>query len=155
MAKRGRKPVLDEYKRREILAIVGVGCSRTVAAKYVGCAVSTIQSTADRDPDFAQALSQKEYASEIGYMENIRNAGRSERYWRAAAWALERLNPDKYGKRGPDVITVEQIRDLMAQFADIIVEEIPVPEYRKKILGRLEAISDTLKEASNKKGRRR
>ncbi len=155
MAKGGRKPVLDEYKRREILAILGVGCSRRVAAKYVGCAVSTIQSTADRDPDFAQELDRKENVSEIGYMENIRNAGRNQRHWRAAAWALERLNPEKYGKRGPDVITVDQIRELMAQFADIIVEEIPVPEYRKKILGRLAAISDTLKDASNNRGRRR
>lgn len=155
MAQRGRKSVLDGYKRREILAILGVGCSRQVAAKYVGCSVSTIQNTADRDPTFAQKLRRTENASEIGYMENIRNAGRNERYWRAAAWALERLNPEKYGKRGPDVITVDQIRDLMAQFAEIIVEEVPVAKYRKNILRRLEAISDALKDASNKGSRRR
>ncbi len=155
MAKRGRKSVLAGYKRREILAILGVGCSRRVAAKYVGCSVSTIQNTADRDPNFAQKLRRTENASEIGYMENIRNAGRNERYWRAAAWALERLNPEKYGKRGPDVITVDQIRDLMAQFAEIIVEEVPVAKYRKNILRRIDAISDALKDASNKRGRRR
>ncbi len=155
MAKRGRRPILDTIKKTEILAIVGVGCSLTVAAKYVGCTVRTIRNTAERDPDFAQELSQKEYASEIGYMENIRKAGRNERYWRAAAWALERINPDKYGKRGPDVITVDQIVDLMAQFADIIVEEVPVAEYRKKILGRLEAISDALNEGAKERGRRR
>jgi len=155
VAKRGRKPVLDGYKRREILAILGVGCSRRVAADYVGCAVSTIQNTADRDPKFAEHLRQKEHGSEIGYLQNIRNAARTERYWRAAAWALERLNPEKYGRRGPDVITVDQIRGLMAQFAEIIVEEVPVARYRKNILKRLDAISDALKDASNKKDRRR
>ena len=150
MAKCGRKPVLDGYKRREILAILGVGCSRRVAAAYVGCCVSTIQNTAERDSKFAERLRKNEHASEIGYLENIRNAARTERYWRAAAWALERLHPDKYGKRGPDVITVDQVRDLMAQFAEIIVEEIPDPKYRKPILKRLTAISKALKDAPNK-----
>ena len=155
MAKAGRRSVLDGYKRREILAILGVGCSRRVAAEYVGCAISTIQNTADRDRNFAEKLRQKEHGSEIGYMENIRNAARTERYWRAAAWALERLHPDKYGRRGPDVITVDEIKNLLAQFAEIIVEEIPVAEYRKSILKRLAVISDSLKDASKNKDRRR
>jgi len=155
VAKSGRKSVLDGYKRREILAILGVGCSRRVAAEYVGCAISTIQNTADRDRNFAEKLRQKEHGSEIGYMENIRNAARTERYWRAAAWALERLHPDKYGRRGPDVITVDEIKSLLAQFAEIIVEEIPVAEYRKNILKRLAVISDSLKDASKNKDRRR
>ena len=155
MAKRGRKRVLDGYKRREILAILAVGCSRRTAADYVGCSPTTIQNTADRDPSFAEQLRKKEYGSEVGYLENIRNAARTERYWRAAAWALERMKPEKYGRRGPDVITVEQIGNLMAQFAEIIIEEVPVARYRKSILKRLDAISDALKDASNKKGRRR
>ena len=64
MAKCGRRPVLDEIKRREILAILAVGGSRRVAAKYVGCAVSTIQNTADRDPQFAAQLHRMEYQSD-------------------------------------------------------------------------------------------
>ncbi len=155
MAKRGQRTILDGYKRREILAILGVGCSRRVASDYVGCAIATIQNTADRDQNFAAKLRKNEHGSEIGYMENIRNAARTERYWRAAAWALERLHPEKYGRRGPDVITVDEIRNLLAQFAEIIVEEVPVAEYRKKILKRLKSISDSLKDASKKKERRR
>ena len=148
--KRGRKPVLDGYKRREILAILAIGGSRRVAAKYVGCAVSTIQNTANRDPKFAEQLRQKEYGSEIGYLENIRNAARNERYWRAAAWALERLDPENYGRRSPDAITIGQIKEIMGQFAEIIVEEIPVAQYRKNVLKRFDAISGQLKKASNK-----
>jgi hypothetical protein len=154
MAKRGRRPVLDGYKRREILAILAVGCSRTTAAKYVGCAVSTIQNTADRDRDFAEQLRRNEHGSEIGYLENIRRAARNERYWRAAAWALERIDPEQYGRRGPDVITLDQIRRLLAQFAEIIVEEVPVAEYRKNILKRLDALTGDLRGASKKRGQR-
>ncbi len=146
MAKCGRRPVLDEYKRREILAILAVGCTRQVAAEYVGCDASTIRRTAQRDPEFAEQLRRKELQSEIGYLENIRNAARSERYWRAAAWALERIDPEKYGKRGPDVITVEQVGELMTQFAEVIVEEVPVPQYRKNILKQLDAILHKVKD---------
>ena len=35
---------------REILAIVSLGCSQATAAEYVGCSVSTIQRTVERDP---------------------------------------------------------------------------------------------------------
>ena len=142
--------MLDEYKRREILAILAVGGSRRVAARYVGCSVSTIQNTAERDPTFGEQLRRKEYQSEIGYLENIRSAARNERYWRAAAWALERLDPQRYGRRSPDAITVDQVKELLVQFTEIIVEEVPVPKFRKSLLKRLDAISGGLKGASKR-----
>ena len=141
VAKCGRRPVLDQFKKREILAILSVGCSRRTAARYVGCATSTIQNTADRDPAFAEQLRHAECESEIGYLKNIRNAARKEQYWRAAAWALERRNPQDFAPRGPDVITVDQIKQIMAQFAAIIVEDVPVAKYRKRILKRLGAMT--------------
>ena len=151
MAKCGRKPVLDEFKIREILAIIAVGCSRRTAASYVGCAVSTIQNTADRNPKFAEELRKKECKSQIGYLKNIQNAAKMEKYWRAAAWALERINPEEFARPSPEVITVDQIRRLLAQFAEVIVEEVPVPAYRKNILKRLNALTTGLRRPSEEK----
>jgi len=150
MARCGRRPVLDEIKRREILAILTVGCSRRTAANYVGCAVSTIQNTADRDPKFAEALRHAEHQSEIAYLKNIQKAARKEQYWRAAAWALERRNPEEYARRGPDVITVDQIRLILAEFTQIVVSEVPIPRYRKNVLKRLHALSAGLRRSANK-----
>ena len=150
MARRGRKRFLDGYKRREILAILAVGGSMRMAAKYVGCSVTTIQNTADRNLKFAEQLRRKQHQLEITYLDNIRNAAQSERYWRAAAWALERLNPDRYARRSPEAITIDQVKELMTQFAEIISEEVPVAKYRKNILKRLDAISCSLKEVSKK-----
>jgi hypothetical protein len=144
MARRGRRPILDEIKQREILALLTVGCSQRAAARYVGCARATIQNTGQRDPKFAEKLRQAKYHAEIGFLKNIQKAARKEQYWRAAAWALERTMPEKYARRGPDVITVEQISHLLSQFADIIVQEVPVPRYRKNILKRLEALTRSL-----------
>ena len=150
MAKCGRRPVLNEIKRREILAILAVGCSRRTAANYVGCSVSTIQNTAERDPKFAEDLRHAEHQSEIAYLKNIQKAARKEQYWRAAAWALERRNPEEYARRGPDVITVDQIRLLLAEFTEIVVSEVPIPLYRKNVLKRLRALSAGLRRSAKK-----
>jgi hypothetical protein len=136
--------VLDETRQREILAILPVGCSRRTAARYVGCAVSTIQNTADRDPSFAEKLRQAEYQHEFAYLRNIQQAAKKPQYWRAAAWVLERVVPEKYARRGPDVITIDQIKQVLAQFAEIIVAEVPVAKYRQKIIKRLESLTKSL-----------
>jgi hypothetical protein len=141
VANRGRPPVLDAIKKAEILALSTIGCSRQVAAQYVGCARSTIERTARRDPTFAAKLRQARTNTEIGFFKNIQKAAQKEQYWRAAAWALERMMPEKYARRGPDVITVEQIAVLVSQFADVIVAEVPVAKYRKNVLRRLDMLT--------------
>jgi hypothetical protein len=133
MGRRGRPEVLDTVKQVQVTAIVGVGCSQALAADYVGCASSTIQRTADREPAFGKALRKAKGNSELSLVNCIRNAAKQPKYWRAAAWALERGFPDKYGCRGPDVITVEQIDVLIARFSEIIVHEVSV-QARKRIL---------------------
>lgn len=150
MAKRGRKPVLDKIKKREIVALMTAGCSRKMAARYVGCAAQTIQNTADRDEKFAAELRRAYGNAELGLLQNIRNASKKAQYWRAAAWTLERRNPEEYAQRGPDVITVDQIARLLSQFADIIIEEVPVAKYRKQILARLETLNKGLLEMPKK-----
>ena len=94
MPKVGRPPVLDHVKKGQILAILSVGCNRRIAARYVGCSPKTIQNTADREPEFAKQLHHADHGAEIEYLKRIRTAAQKEQYWRAAAWALERLNPE-------------------------------------------------------------
>ncbi len=139
MGKCGRPPVLDKDKRGRIAAIISVGCSRGVAAQYVGCAPSTIQRTAERDPTFAEELRQAKCNAELSLIKNIRNAAMKEQYWRAAAWALERGFPEKYARRSHDVVSFEQIGLLLAKFADIVVQEVDEKK-RKTILKKLDAL---------------
>ena len=144
MKKRGRPPVLDDGKRREILAILSTGCSQAVAAEYVGCSVSTIQRTVERDPLFAESLGKARNNAELGLVRNIRNAANNEKYWRAAAWALERFFPNKYHPGTPHVISAEQLALVLTQFAHMIVEQVPVARYRKNIIKGLESMVRSL-----------
>jgi hypothetical protein len=144
MARRGRRPVLDETKRREIAALLSAGCSQRAAARYVGCARSTIAYTLARDEAFAAMVRKALCNAEVTLIRNIRNAAKKEQYWRAAAWMLERAYPERYARRGPDVITVEQIAGLLSHFSQIVAEEVPVARFRQNALRRLEELSKKL-----------
>jgi hypothetical protein len=146
----GRPAVLDEVKRREICAILAVGCNRETAARYVGCHRTTIQRTAARDEAFAEALLHAESTHEILHLTNINKAAKEVRYWRAAAWALERKYPGRYGVRDPSMLSMEQVSQILSQFADLILEEVPTPADRERILSRLTDLTAGLQAANDK-----
>ncbi len=152
MEPRGRT-ALTEVKRREICAILAVGCTRTAAARYVGCHPDTIRNTAKREPDFAAALVQAESQHEIRHLTHINAAAKEGRYWRAAAWALERVNPDRYAGRRPHTITVQQISEVLSQFAGVMLEEVSDPELQKRVFARLSDLTSELKALAENGGR--
>jgi len=125
-------------KKREILAIVAVGCSRRTAAGYVGCSPSTITNEIQRDKLFAAEIERRERSAEIGYARNIQDAAKDARNWRAAAWFLERRYPDDFGSRTHGAVTAAQLNGLMAGFAQIISEEVPIAVFRKRIMKRMQ-----------------
>jgi hypothetical protein len=145
----GRPRILNATKRSEICAILAVGCSRATAAQYVGCHPDTIRNTAQRDPEFAAALEQAESRHELKHLALINKAAEEGKYWRAAAWALERKYPGRYGRRHPDMFTVEQVSHVLAQFAfaGVILEEVPEDGQRGRILARLSELTLRLETA--------
>jgi hypothetical protein len=152
VGKRGRPPVLDDAKKQRILRIVGVGCSRQVAARFVGRSRATIRNTANRDPEFAESLRQAAGNAEITLLRRVRRAAKKDQYWRAAAWALERGFPERYGLRRAKLMTIEQVRRLMKQLALLLVKELPAARDRKRILECVEKMVGSLGRASLGRG---
>jgi hypothetical protein len=140
--------VLDEFMMREICAILAVGCGRATAAQYVGCHPDTIRNTAQRDPQFAAELERAESKHEVKHLAFINKAAEEGRYWRAAAWALERKYPGRYGRRRPDTFTIEQVSHVLAQFAGVILDEVSEEAQRGRILARLSALTVRLQSNS-------
>jgi hypothetical protein len=129
----GRPPVLDETKRRTIVALLMNGSSRRMAAGYVGCAPSTLTRTAARDAEFAAQLARAEGNAETEALRFLRKAARKERYWRAAAWLLERKNPDDFAPRKPDVLTKEQLQHILGTVADWVLQDLPEDKYEQML----------------------
>ncbi len=136
--------MLDEHKKREVIAIVTVGCTRYTAARYVGCRPADISREIGRDRDFAAQIAKAEEAAEVYYMQQIKAAAKKEQYWRAAAWVLERRNPNRYAARGAQTITFEQLARLITQIAEIVGGEINDPQVRVNILKRLRTLTTSL-----------
>lgn len=147
MAKPGRPPVLDEGKQREIVAIISMGCSRRTAAQYVGCDRKTIQNTAERNEKFAEKLERAQSQAVVTHVKNINSAAKKAQYWRAAAWALERLNPEEYATPHPDMISLEQVSRMIDGFARIVIDAVPVDAYRKSIIKRLGDLTKMVSES--------
>lgn len=145
-----RKCILDESKKREILAIIAVGCTRYTAARYVGCRPADIAREIGRDKNFAREVAKSEEAAEVYYMNQIKAAAKKEQYWRAAAWVLERRNPNRYAARGAHTITFDQLAKLITQIAEIVGGEIKDADVRVNILKRLNALTTALV-STNKK----
>ncbi|NLY01270.1 MAG: hypothetical protein GXY83_34705 [Rhodopirellula sp.] len=123
--KRSGRTSFDEVARREVLAIIRNGNSRRVAARYIGCAPSTITRAAARDPEFAAELSRAESMVEIHALQAIRSAASTDRYWRAAAWLLERRSPSDFARKSDGRYTVAEVFEILARVLAALGERIP------------------------------
>jgi hypothetical protein len=129
------RPSIDAIKESEICAIVCVGGSLRTAAKHVGCTVSAIRVHADRSREFAQRLKRAESDFEVILLSNIQQAGKKS--WNASAWLLERIFPERFVKRRPDTIPVEELEGVLEHLAKIIAHEVPDRERSKLLLDRV------------------
>ncbi len=136
---RGRRPALDRDKRHRLLALLSLGCSRRVAARYVGCSSATITNTAARDPAFAEQLAHAEANLDLELLDAVRQAAKIHRHWRAAAWLLERRNPRDYTLQPPDLYSTEQLIQIVASLLDSLRDELDPPQ-RDRALQKLQTL---------------
>ncbi len=129
---RGRAPVLDKAKQKEIVSLTAIGCSRRVAAGYVGCSPSTITRTAERVPAFAEQLARAEQMTQITVLRSLRSTATEGRYWRAGAWLLERLNPEDFAPRPSGTYTAHEVNRLFVEVMQRIARDLP-QEYRFQV----------------------
>ncbi len=135
-------PEIDAIQKREIVAIVSVGCGRRTAADYVGTTVATIRREARRNREFARQLCRGERNQELQQLQHLQKA--AEKHWQASAWMLERRYPELYGKRDPRQLTIPQVAQLLAELAEIIVAEVRDDGERQGILTRLKELTTRL-----------
>ena len=129
--------MFDPKKRRTVISLITNGSSRRVAAQFVGVAPSTITRAAARDPEFAAQLAKAEKGAEIEALHYVRAAAKKERYWRAAAWLLERKNPQDFAPRPPTLFTGEEVFQLISRIIETFHDEIP-DENCDRVLAKLD-----------------
>jgi hypothetical protein len=144
MAKRGRKPTqVDDPKVKLLLQALQAGNYVEVSCAYAGLAVATIYQWMDKgrkekeriangeDPDptqssYVEILEAIEKARANAVVANvavIQQAARSGT-WQAAAWWLERTNPQQFGRRVQAEVTGRiSIDDLERRMLELIDDD--------------------------------
>ena len=140
MANKGRPRALDEGKQREVCALLAAGISRKQAAAYVGCTARTLQREGERDRQFAERMRRAEVTAALTPLQVMRNAAGS--HWRAAAWMLERADPEQFGRKYRRHFGEPELRALRRDLLKILREEIFVSELRDRVAQRVRAALD-------------
>ena len=137
MSQVGRPRVLDEGKQREICALLSVGCGIERAAHYVGCAPSTIRRESMRNELFHERVRSAEMAAQLEPMQAIRKAASSN--WRAAAWLLERTQPERFAPQDVRLFRPEEVEALFDQLIERICEHVADDATRQRVYHELQA----------------
>lgn len=118
----GRPHALDEDRCAEICDLVTAGHPLNAVARLVGCNVKTIRRHAERDERFARMLGTAEIAARHDPIKMMRRAAGSS--WRAAAWILERTEPERYGKQPPATCRPEDLDRTFTRIMDTALGQI-------------------------------
>src|SRR5882762_4758383 len=113
----GRPRALDDVKIHQILNLVFRGCSLEQAARYIGCAASTIRREARRNPKFGDELRRVLVDSELFALATIREA--AGRHWRAGRFLLEHSAAQRVREQNRRPLTRKQLRSFTTAIADI------------------------------------
>jgi hypothetical protein len=135
---RGRRRTLDPAKKAQLCDIVARGASVEEAADDLGVSLRTVQREARRDRDFDHELrlAQRAVPDPLRLMQSAARA-----HWRAAAWLLERTDPETYGRRPRSSASAEQFEAALVTVIEAALEATP-PERRGDVYERARAAAD-------------
>ncbi len=125
---------LSAATKEELCSLMQLGFRRRTAAAYAGCSDHDVFCEARRDAVFRRQLRLAARSAEARFLKCITLA--AEKHWQAAAWALERLHPERYVKKNGDVVTAEQLEYVLKQVVEIVFEFVPEAERRQAIESR-------------------
>lgn len=110
----GRRPVLDYQVRRMLIEAFGQGATVSVACGAAGISVATftrwrraMKQRQDLTPytyDELRSLFRDIDAAKSTFATRQLSVISTDDDWRARAWLLEKLYPEEYGKKMPDVV---------------------------------------------------
>jgi hypothetical protein len=120
--------ILTPDKQVIVIALLSLGFSRRTAARHVGCTHTTIARAAERHPHFAFQIADAEMRADFGALKQVREASKQDKYWRAAAWFLERRLPDEFGRRPAHSFSGDQVMAILAEVFSYTIAVLPESE---------------------------
>ena len=93
-------------------------------------------------------MAEAENRAEVQALKLLLRTAQQEKYWRVAAWILERRNPEEYGRRAPFTFTGDQVLTLLARGLQEVVPAIPADKLDEVLDGFQEFLADVACDAN-------
>ncbi len=129
---------MDAMKKHDLVVLLSTGMTQKEAAGYVGVDARSIRRELKRDPDFANDYGRAQTAGKFRLLSLI-NAAAGRGNWHAAAFLLERLWPEEFGRRAAESFSKADVTAIAGSLADVAAEFVP-----KEKLPALRSRCDTL-----------
>jgi hypothetical protein len=126
-----RRNVLDEFQRGRVCGMLVLGATRREIAQLLKVHASTIARTAERDEKFAKEIEESEALCKLRPMKAMFFA--MEKHWRAAAWMLERMQPDQFGRRKGEVFARREVREVVDRLLEFVETKVTDDATREEI----------------------
>lgn len=124
-----RPPKLSPDIQQRIVQAISTGNTRRTAAAYAGIGERTLYTWLARKSgqyeQFRQAIQKAEADAEVANVTLIRQAATGGT-WQAAAWWLERMRPNDFGRK--DRVKLEVDQAAVAQITDVINRIVTDPD---------------------------
>ena len=137
--KLGRRRTLDRNKKTQICDLVARSATMGEAAAALGVSIRTVQREARRDHDFDQQLRHAHTAAPDP-LKLMQSAART--HWRAAAWLLEREDPERYGRRSASSCSPLKFEAALNTVLEAALEATP-PQRQAEVYDHVRAACET------------
>jgi hypothetical protein len=128
----------------KICAILAAGCDRETAAGVAECTIVDIARAIANLASFAIKVRHAEATAEFRHMQNILNATKDGKYWRASVWWLERRSPERFARRPPGAITSRQLEQAVTVWNDAMQQNFDSPADQQRLTACFDDITASL-----------
>lgn len=103
----GRKPKgsVNSATQAQLETVLSSGATVKDACAYVGITTETFYQWCNKYPDFSDTMQKARATAKVASVAVIRQAAKSN--WQAAAWFLERSDPESWGRTTKHILDVE------------------------------------------------
>jgi hypothetical protein len=121
----GRPRSLNDEKKAELCQLVHDGATLDEAAVALAVSRRTLQREMKLDPDFHRDLC-RALTSTPDPRKLVE--GHARTHWRAAAWLLERTQPERYARRPPTAVGPDQVDRAFTTIIEAALEATPADQ---------------------------
>ena len=135
---RGRSRILDPELKSKLCELVAESATIEEAAETLDVSLRTVQRERKGDEDFDHEL-RLALQAPPDPKKLMQNAART--HWRAAAWLLERTEPETYARKPANTAYAKQVAAALEAVVEAALEAVP-PEMRQAVYRQVQAASE-------------